>query len=69
MFKGRTLLIATKHQKEKVIAPIFKKSLGVQVIVPAQLDTDVFGTFTCEITRRTSAMGCDSLGLTVSGWN
>ena len=56
MFKDRKLLIATKHQKEKAIAPVFTKSLGVQVIVPAQLDTDVFGTFTGEITRTTSAI-------------
>jgi len=29
MFKGRNLIIATKHSKEKVIAPIVEKELGV----------------------------------------
>jgi len=28
MFEGRKLIIATKHQKEKVIAPIVEKALG-----------------------------------------
>ena len=33
MFKGRNLLIATKHEKEKVIAPILEKELGVKCFV------------------------------------
>lgn len=51
MFEGRTLLIATKHQKEKVIAPIFEKELGVKCIVSQQFDTDILGTFTGEVDR------------------
>ncbi|UUV22742.1 DUF6671 family protein [Paenimyroides aestuarii] len=51
MFEGRTLLIATKHQKEKVIAPIFEKAFGVKCIVSQQFDTDVLGTFTGEVAR------------------
>lgn len=51
MFEGRTLLIATKHQKEKVITPIFEKELGVKCIVSQQFDTDVLGTFTGEVER------------------
>jgi hypothetical protein len=31
MFQNRKLLIATKHQKEKVIAPILENELGVQL--------------------------------------
>ncbi len=52
MFEGRTLLIATKHQKEKVITPIFEKELGVKCIVSQQFDTDVLGTYTGEVERK-----------------
>ncbi|CAN5510883.1 hypothetical protein BH10BAC4_BH10BAC4_23470 [soil metagenome] len=51
MFKGRNLIIATKHQKEKVIAPIVQKYLGVNCIVAENFDTDIFGTFTGEVER------------------
>lgn len=52
MFEGRTLLIVTKHQKEKVIAPIFEKEFGVKCIVSQQFDTDILGTFTGEVERK-----------------
>lgn len=39
------------HGKEQAIAPILQEQLGVQVIVPADFDTDRFGTFTREIKR------------------
>jgi hypothetical protein len=51
MFAGRTLLIATKHKKETVIAPILEQSLGVRCVVPEDFDTDLFGTFSGEIER------------------
>jgi hypothetical protein len=52
MFKGRDLVIATKHGKEKVIAPILEKELGVQCFVSLDLDTDLLGTFTGEMERK-----------------
>jgi hypothetical protein len=52
MFKGRNLIIATKHSKEKVIAPIVEKELGVKCFVSLDLDTDLLGTFTGEIERK-----------------
>lgn len=52
MFKKRILLIATKHEKEKVIAPILEKELGVKCFVTSHLDTDQLGTFTGEIERK-----------------
>jgi len=52
MFADRTLVIATKHAKERVIAPIFEPALGVRCITPDALDTDELGTFTGEIERR-----------------
>lgn len=51
MFSGRKLIIATKHHKEKVIAPILEKELGVHCFVDENFDTDQFGTFTGEIER------------------
>jgi len=51
MFKGRKLLIATKHGKEKVIAPVLEKTLGVSCFTTQELDTDLLGTFTGEIER------------------
>ena len=51
MFKDRHLIIATKHQKEKVIAPLLEKELGVKCFVSTDIDTDVYGTFTGEIER------------------
>ena len=50
-FKNRTLLIATNHQKEKVLAPIFEKYLYVKCITSNQIKTDLFGTFSGEIDR------------------
>jgi len=50
-FKGRTLVLATKHEKEKVISQILEKELGVKVVVPTDFDTDQFGTFSGEIKR------------------
>lgn len=51
MFKGRKLIIATKHNKESVIAPIFEKDLGVNCFVVENYDTDVLGTFSGEVER------------------
>ncbi len=53
MFKERELVIATKHKKEKVIAPILEKELGVKCFTISNLDTDILGTFTGEIERKT----------------
>lgn len=52
MFKGRRLLIATKHGKETVLAPLFEEGLGVQSFVPENFDTDIFGTFSGEVERK-----------------
>ena len=51
MFKDRKLIIATKHKKESVIAPILEESLGVVCQIDEGFDSDEFGTFTGEIER------------------
>ncbi len=52
MFENRRLIIATKHEKEKVIAPLLEKKLGVFCFINDDFDTDVLGTFTGEIERQ-----------------
>ncbi len=52
MFKGRSIIIATKHQKEQAIAPVFEKELGVKCFIVPNLDTDQLGTFTGEVERK-----------------
>lgn len=80
MFKGRKILIATKHRKEEVIAPLLAESLGVEWLVSENFDTDTLGTFTGEVEREGSPLstarnkclramelyGCD-LGLASEG--
>lgn len=51
MFENRTLLIATMHGKEKVIAPLLERHLGVRCIVPDVIDTDLLGAFSGETER------------------
>ena len=48
---GRTVALATKHGKEQPIAPPFAQLLHMQVDVPAEIDTDILGTFTGEVPR------------------
>lgn len=50
-FQGRTLVLATMHSKEEVLAPLLEKHLGCSVVVPREFDTDQFGTFTREVAR------------------
>jgi len=51
LFAGRKLIIATKHKKEQVIAPVLAEALHVECINDSTLDTDSLGTFTGEIER------------------
>lgn len=50
-FRGRKLVIASKHKKEKAIAPRLKRELQVDILVPDNFDTDQYGTFSGEIER------------------
>lgn len=51
IFYGRKIIIATRHQKEKVIAPLLEKELGLQCIIPENFNSDRLGTFTGEVER------------------
>ena len=50
-FAGRVAMLATMHRKEQAIAPLLEAHLGVIVAVPADFDTDAFGTFAGDVKR------------------
>ena len=50
-FQGRTLVVASQHAKEKVIAPSFEKAFQLNVSRAHNLDTDALGTFSGEVER------------------
>jgi hypothetical protein len=51
LFSNRVAILATMHQKQIVIAPILEQELGIEVRVPENFNTDIFGTFTREVKR------------------
>lgn len=51
LFADRVAVLATMHGKEAAIAPLLQAELNVKTIVPANFDTDAFGTFTREVKR------------------
>jgi len=51
LFRNRVAVLATMHRKERVIAPVLERELGIQVTVPQNFNTDKFGSFTREIER------------------
>ncbi|MFN5318860.1 MAG: DUF6671 family protein [Bacteroidia bacterium] len=55
-FENRTLLIATQHGKEKVIAPLMEQSFSLSCITPAHFNSDAFGTFSGEVERGADAL-------------
>ena len=54
IYGGLTAALATRHGKERVIAPAFAAATGLCVTVPPGIDTDALGTFTGEVTRPAS---------------
>lgn len=55
LFSGRPLLIATMHNKEKVIGPVLENAIGIKPVVANGFDTDRFGTFSGEVIRESHA--------------
>ncbi len=51
LFYNRKALLVTKHSKEKVIGPVLKEALELDITVATKVDTDMFGTFSGEIER------------------
>lgn len=53
---GRRAFLATMHHKERVIAPILRRHVGLRVSPCRDLDTDQFGAFSGERDRVGSAI-------------
>ena len=51
-YRGADITFGTRHGKNEQAAPAFERILGARVTAPADLDTDQFGTFTGDVTRR-----------------
>jgi hypothetical protein len=51
LYQGRIVCLATKHGKERAIARPLRHGTGLELLVPADLDTDALGTFTGEVPR------------------
>ena len=70
-YQGRSVALATMHGKEAVIAEPFDTLLGLEVVVPETLNTDLLGTFTGEVERpgdmRATARQKALLGMQASG--
>ena len=70
-YKGRSVALATMHGKEAAVAGPFGRLLGLDVVVPEKLNTDLLGTFTGEIERpgdmRATAREKARLGMLASG--
>ena len=50
-WRGASAVLGTMHGKERAIAPLAARFLGLDVRVAEGLDTDLFGTFSREIER------------------
>ncbi|MDP3559480.1 MAG: hypothetical protein Q8R79_03910 [Legionellaceae bacterium] len=52
-YTHKSVLLASKHNKEQVIEPVFREQLSCNLYV-SDIDTDQFGTFTGEVPRSLS---------------
>lgn len=50
-YAGRRIALATRHGKEAALGPPLQEGLGVELVVPPDLDTDALGTFSGEVPR------------------
>lgn len=73
-YNGRQVALATKHHKEAVLGPPLLQAVGMTLVVPKGLDTDLLGTFSGEIKRagiardvavKKACLGMKALGLSL----
>lgn len=71
-YHGREVALATKHHKEEVLGPPLLQKVGITLVVPEGLDTDLLGTFSGEVERpgvsrdvavKKACLGMNALGL------
>lgn len=74
VYVDRVAALATKHGKERAIAPPVRERLGLELRIPGDLDTDRLGTFTGEVPRpgtieetaiAKARLGMDATGLPI----
>lgn len=70
-YSGHAAVLATMHGKERAISAPFRDRLGLDVIKPDKIDTDIFGTFTGEVRRekgvKDTAIAKARLGMKLTG--
>lgn len=55
-FENKKVAIVTKHEKEKIIAPILEANFNMETVLIPNLDTDIWGTFSGEKERLGTAI-------------
>lgn len=50
--EGKTVVLMTKHEKERVIKSLMESETGCKIIVDSKYNTDRLGTFSREVKRR-----------------
>ncbi|MBR7618781.1 hypothetical protein JKL49_05205 [Phenylobacterium sp. 20VBR1] len=55
-YKDTIAVLATMHDKERVVAPVLKEGLGLRVALALGLNTDRFGTFSRDVERTGSQL-------------
>jgi hypothetical protein len=54
IFEGRKMVLSSMHQKELAMKAIIEEFLKVEIIIPKNIDTDIYGTFSGEVERKYS---------------
>ncbi len=55
-YQDEPAVLATMHGKERVIAPLLERALGLRVTISSGIDTDRFGTFSRDVERTGSQL-------------
>lgn len=56
LFRNKTCVLVTMHEKERAILPVFQGFEGLNFLVSPTVDTDILGTFSGEIARTQSPL-------------
>ena len=56
IFDGRKIVIATMHEKEKIIGPLLENTFGMIPVLAKHFNTDLYGTFSGDIQRQGSQL-------------
>jgi hypothetical protein len=55
-YEREEAVLATMHGKERVIAPLLERALGLRITATTNIDTDRFGTFSRDVERTGSQL-------------